>query len=240
MTTQQHKAFEVEFKAMPATDPNSETGRFSAIVSVFGNVDVQGDRVMPGAFKDTISKWSASGDKPPVIWSHDWGNPFAHIGQVVHMEETEKGLLVEGEIDLTNAFAAQVYNLMKRRAVREFSFGYRILKEKTASDGANNLEILDLIEVGPTLKGANPDTQLLGVKAELEAAARPSTVIELQQRLFALEAKLDELLNTTSAQEAGTGIKGNTEDPATGNVEDLSDPDLDLKLTLQRLVAETA
>jgi HK97 family phage prohead protease len=183
-----HKTYEVHFKALPDTDDN--VGRFTALVSVFGNVDSMGDRVIPGAFKGSLERWRAAGDAIPVIWSHDWGNPFAHIGSIDPSKaiETDEGLLVEGEIDLTNAFAAQVHNLMKRRMVKEFSFGYRVIGERPAKDGANELTELDIIEAGPTLKGANPATELLGVKADLESAARRDIIQELAERVTALEA----------------------------------------------------
>lgn len=183
-----HKSYSVRFKALPDTDEN--IGRFKALVSVFGNVDSMGDRVMPGAFKESLERWKASGDRIPVIWSHDWGNPFAHIGSLDPAKalETDDGLEVEGEIDLTNAFAAQVHNLMRQRMVKEFSFGYRVEDERPAKDGANELTKLDIIEVGPTLKGANPATELRGVKADLESAARRDTIAELLERVTALEA----------------------------------------------------
>lgn len=184
------KSYPVQFKA--ETTDDAAVGRFKALVSVFGNVDLQGDRVMPEAFDGTLEAWRKSGDMIPVIWSHDWGNPFAHIGGVDPSKArvTPEGLEVEGEIDLTNAFGAQVHSLMARRLVKEFSFGYRVDKEQMAKDGANNLEALTLIEVGPTLKGANPATDLRGVKAELEAASRRDAIAQLAERVDALEAKL--------------------------------------------------
>lgn len=159
------------FKALP--DSAGDKGQFEALVSVFGNVDVVGDRVMPGAFAKSLAKWQERGDPIPIIWSHDWGNPQAHIGAADphDVEETKDGLKVKGRLDMDNPFAAQVFRLLKERRVREFSFGYRIDNEKTAKDGANELLDLDLIEAGPTLKGANPETELLSVKADLEAAA---------------------------------------------------------------------
>ena len=162
------------FKALP--DLDGVGGRFEAIVSVFGNVDLQGDRVVKGAFDKNIKEWRDSGDPIPVIWSHDWGNPFAHIGKADPqlVEEVDEGLKVIGEVDMDDPFAAQVYKLMKERRVKEFSFAYDIVKEKTARDRANELEELKIIEVGPTLKGANPATELLDVKSRLEDAAHES------------------------------------------------------------------
>jgi HK97 family phage prohead protease len=160
-----------EFKALP--DGDGKTGQVEALVSVFDNVDIQGDRVIRNAFTKSIQKWKASGDMPPVIFSHDWGDIWSHIGVVTHMEETPKGLLVRYQLDVEdNPVAAQAYRLMKRRTLKEHSFAYEILKERTAKDGANELLELDIIEIGPTLKGANPATELVGVKAAIEAAAK--------------------------------------------------------------------
>jgi HK97 family phage prohead protease len=162
-----------DFKAMPADD-GEEKGRFEAIVSVFGNVDAIGDRVVEGAFAKSIERWRASGAPIPILWSHDWGNPHAHIGSADPAEVAEvpgKGLLVPGTIDLDNPFAAQVYRLMSQRRVKEFSFGYEVKREKRAKDGANELLELDIIEAGPTLKGMNPATELVAIKSALEDAA---------------------------------------------------------------------
>jgi hypothetical protein len=153
-----HKAYEARYSMRGKT--------VTALVSVFNNVDLQGDRVMPHAFKRSLDRWLASGDPIPVIWSHDWANPMAHIGVVTNAREGDDGLFVEYELDVdSNPFAAQVQRLLSERRVKEHSFAYDVIREKVASDGANELLELELIEVGPTLKGANPATELLGVKA---------------------------------------------------------------------------
>jgi hypothetical protein len=61
---------------------------------------------------------------------------------------------------------------MQRRSLKEFSFGYDIPPggRRKASDGANELIEIDLHEVGPTLKGMNPDTELHGVKSLAQTA----------------------------------------------------------------------
>ena len=205
------KTYEVvSFKALP--DEAGDEGRFEAIVSVFGNVDFQGDRVMPGAFKTSIDRWQESGDPIPVIWSHDWGNPLAHIGFVdpgdVEEVETEGkarnkvgGLKVTGQIDLDNPFAAQVYRLMKERRVKEFSFAYDVIRESPGRDRANELHELDLIEVGPTLKGANPSTELLGVKERLEDAAA-----EAREQGYDAEGAIRELAKYQIGYRAGDDL----------------------------------
>lgn len=145
-----------------------DPGQFTALVSVFGNEDSVGDVVMPGAFTKTLADWQAKGDPIPVIWSHDWSDPFSHIGHVVKAEETPDGLQVTGQIDLDNPKAEQVYRLLKGRRVTQFSFAYDIEDAAPAEQDGNDvfqLKQLKLHEVGPTLIGANQETELLAAKA---------------------------------------------------------------------------
>jgi len=177
-------------KTMPAaikavaSDKGSDLGegQFKALVSVFNNVDSMGDVVLPGAFSETLDTWDKSGDPIPVIWSHDWTNPYAHIGQVVKAEETDDGLEIVGQLDLESDFARQVYALMKARRVKQFSFAYDVedggFGERKADDAGDDeaaddpppievyeLRKLALYEVGPCLVGVNQSTELRDVKA---------------------------------------------------------------------------
>ncbi|WP_432027454.1 HK97 family phage prohead protease [Streptomyces sp. 1222.5] len=143
-------------------------GEFTAIVSVFGNEDSVGDVVMPGAFTEDLDRWKSTGDPIPVIWSHDWGDPFSHIGEVTEAKETPAGLLVTGRLDLDNPKAEQVFRLLKGRRVTQFSFAYDIEDGGWGErDGREVYELrrLKVHEVGPTLLGANQETELLAAKA---------------------------------------------------------------------------
>jgi HK97 family phage prohead protease len=155
--------------ALKTLDGEGERGKVEAIVSVFGNVDLGGDRVVKGAFQKSIEKWKQSGNPVPVIFSHDWSDLWSHIGAVDSLEEIEQGLKATYTLDVDdNPAAAQVYRLMKRGTLKEHSFAYTVVREKAAKDGANDLLDLDIIEVGPTLKGMNPETEVLAVKSALE------------------------------------------------------------------------
>ena len=79
------------------------------------------------------------------------------------MAETDRGLHVRYRLDDT-PIARQVYRLLKERRVREHSFAYDVVRARPGEDGTNELLELDIIEVGPTLKGANPATELLSVR----------------------------------------------------------------------------
>lgn len=158
------KQYDVDLKSAPDDDPE---GTIIALASVFGTVDLVGDRVIKGAFTKTLRKWRESGDPIPIILSHQWGDVNAHIGVAdpVDVKQTPMGLIGKGKLDIhDNPVAAQTFKLLKRRSLKAFSFGYRVLDEELTEDGINDLKELDLIEFGPTLRGAHPDAELLGVK----------------------------------------------------------------------------
>lgn len=171
-TAVQTKDFTARVKAAGVADGLAE-GQFVAVVSVFGNEDSVGDIVRPGAFTETLAEWSSKGDPIPVIWSHAWGDPFAHVGTVVKAVETLQGLEVTGQIDDldTNPTSQQVYRLLKGRRVTQFSFAYDVKEGAWVDDeshrhgGYYELRRLKLHEVGPCLVGANQETELLAAKA---------------------------------------------------------------------------
>lgn len=163
-------------------------GQFEAIVSVFGNVDAIGDRVLLGAFKDTLAEWEASGNPIPVLWSHRWEDPDFHIGFALDAKElgpgdpilppklkNNGGLWIHGQLDLDDAKSAKVYKLLKGRRVTQFSFAYDI--DDAAMVTEDGEQIYDLVklklhEVGPCLLGCNQETDLLGVKGLADLASR--------------------------------------------------------------------
>jgi HK97 family phage prohead protease len=142
---------------------DEEEGIFEAIVAVFNNVDYQGERLRPGAFKRTLALWSKRGRPIPVVFSHQWDNLDALIGEVQHAEEVEKGLYTRNKLDLEEPFAKRVFKKMKSGTLAEFSFAYDVVKGEATEEAYDLLDV-DLFEVGPCLVGANPDTELLGIK----------------------------------------------------------------------------
>ena len=158
-----HAPFQI--KAAGADDGLGE-GVFTGYASVFGNVDSYGDIVQPGAFVDTLAAWDAKGDPIPLLWGHDMYDPFSNLGAITSATEDATGLLVTGQLDLSNPKAAQVYKLLKGRRVTDMSFAYHVLEETKKSDG-NHLLKLDLLEVSVVPIGANNETDILTVKAAL-------------------------------------------------------------------------
>lgn len=157
---------------------DGDEGTFTALASVFNNVDLVGDRVRPGAFKRTIEDWTASGRKIPVIFNHNWEDIHSHIGYAnpEDVKETDEGLQFKAYLDTAeNETARAVHRNLKRGTLTGMSFGYTVKSEKVAKDGVNDLLDLDLIEFGPTLKGANPEAQLQAVKSAVETTTSEGT-----------------------------------------------------------------
>lgn len=158
------------FKAL--AEEGQPEGTFEAIVAAY-NVDRIGDKIIPGAFKDSLAAWEAKGRPIPVIFSHQWENLDAHIGQVLEAKEVADGLYVKAQLDMDEPFAQRVWKKMNAGTLAEFSFAYDVVDAAQAKqDGeyVNELRKLDLLEVGPCLVGMNPDTQLLDVKQLLREA----------------------------------------------------------------------
>lgn len=200
-------------------------GTATALVSVFGNVDLGGDRVMPGAFTRTLSEWQAKGDPIPVIWSHDWDNPESFVGWAdpATITETDQGLVVPMKFDTDRPRAEQVHHLLKERRVTQFSFGYFVRAFQDVEDPdygtVRELTDVDLFEVGPTLLGMNPETELLAaasaLRAQREAQAAETQIKEIDQsahpatsRQVALYGALEEVVDIFGKFDQTTGPDG--------------------------------
>ncbi|WP_053447220.1 HK97 family phage prohead protease [Kocuria palustris] len=165
-----------DFKAAvleAGTDDDLADGDFRALVSAFGSTDSYGDIVEPGAFTESLADWKAGGDPIPVVWAHQWADPFAHVGTVKSAEESDRGLEIVGHISPeereSNTTAAQVYRLLKERRITQFSFAFDVLEaEESTVDGkrVTLLRRLKLHEVGPCLVGVNQDTSLGSIKSD--------------------------------------------------------------------------
>lgn len=159
----ERKSFPVEVKAA------GDSGQFTALAAVFGNVDRGGDRILPGAFTKVLDQMREAGDPLPIVLSHKHEDPMAVIGKAdpTDVVETADGLQVTGNLDLSNPVAKQAHKLMKERLLKGWSFAYTVAKDgQKVNDGVNDItEMKDLFEAGPTLIGMNPEAQLQAVKS---------------------------------------------------------------------------
>lgn len=206
------KEASARIKAVAEVEEGKSEGEFTALVSVFDTKDTYGDVIRKGAFTNTIKEWEESDDFLPVVWAHDWTDPFAHIGRVTKAKETDEGLVITGLIeDLdSNPKAAQVYRLLKGRRIKNFSFAYDVLDGGYKTDDEfgeyNELRELKLFETGPCLVGVNQDTQLLDVKARAALASVKAGRVLSQKNfdhLVAARDALDEVIKAATPEEGG-------------------------------------
>lgn len=200
-----HESYELaEFKAV---DDGPKRGLFAALVSVFNNVDRNGDRVMPGAFTKSLESWRASGNPIPVVWSHEHRDPESYIGSVdpQDVRETKDGLVVAGKLDIEdNPKAAKIYDLLVKGRVKEWSFAYEVKDESIGKDLARELNEINVFEVGPTLVGANPAVRTLAMKsAELD----PGVVKQLDDFETELGALIEEKIGRAISNKTESRIR---------------------------------
>ncbi len=194
-----------------ATDDGTVAGVFEALVSVFGTKDSYGEIVMPGAFANTLADWESRGDPIPVYWSHRMDDPDFNIGHVLEAKETDEGLYVKAQLDLTNPKAKATHNLLRSRRVTQFSFAFSVNPGGAGeSEDGNSMELrdLNLYEVGPTPIGANPDTELISAKSgRVLSSKNVATVNTALEALGNATKALSELLNLTSDDEKSRNVR---------------------------------
>lgn len=134
----------------------SDEGTFKGYGAVFGNKDLGGDVITPGAFTKTLSERKTM----PLLWHH-------HTHEVIGIfsgSEDPKGLAVAGSLNLEVQRAREVHSLMKQGAVTGMSIGYTSQRKDWVGD-TRMLRELKLYEVSLLPFPMNPQAQVAAVKS---------------------------------------------------------------------------
>lgn len=143
---------------------NLTAGQFTGYASVFGNVDSVGDKIIKGAFAESLKDFGDGGAGIPCYWCHETSDPEMNLGTTLEATEDEHGLFVKVQLDLDNPKAAYAYKLLKEQRVRQMSFAYQV------TDGENKKDCFEItgckiFEVSIVPVGANQATSIESVKA---------------------------------------------------------------------------
>jgi uncharacterized protein len=133
--------------------------------SIFDNVDLGGDIVLPGAFKRSLAYHRKAGTLPQMFWMHD---PSRVPGKWLSMNEDDDGLAVKGvlaDTDLGN----EIHTLLKMDAVRGLSIGYMTKDMDFDKEGNRLIKEAELWEVSVVSLPMNPLAQVAHVKSRLSA-----------------------------------------------------------------------
>lgn len=118
-------------------------GRIAGYASLFGAIDLSGDRVLPGAFLASLRRRGTAGIR--MLWQHDPARP---IGVWTTLTETATGLYAAGRLALDTAGGREAFELIRAGAVDGLSIGFRTKTARRGSGGAKRLlEEIDLWEI---------------------------------------------------------------------------------------------
>lgn len=170
MKTIDRKSFRFELKDL------AEDGTFTGYASTFGNVDLDGDIVVKGAFARTIN---SSKGVIPILWQHDQHEP---IGVNEEMREDEHGLYVKGRLAIDTELGARTRSLLKMGALKGLSIGYQVIQQAKGDNGARLLKELKLFEYSVVTFPANTDAQVEQIKKQGDSMAHDFNAILAQQQ----------------------------------------------------------
>jgi len=141
-------------------------GEFEGHGSVFGNEDLGGDVVMPGAFKRSLATHKKANSLPQMFWMHD---PSRVPGKWLSMEEDSNGLKVKGVLADT-PLGNEIRTLLQMDAVKGLSIGYRTIDQDYKDDGTRLLKEIELWEVSVVSLPMNPLAQVAHAKSQMSAS----------------------------------------------------------------------
>lgn len=154
----------IERKWFPFTFVKADagTGSFEGYASTW-TVDLEGDIVLPGAFRATIPQFLDRG------WISDAHQVDQPIGYPTDAREDARGLFIAGRFHGT--VRAQTVRTFARERVMAglemgMSIGYRVAPGGSTmrSDGVRLLTNLDLVECALTIQPANVEALITSVK----------------------------------------------------------------------------
>jgi len=159
---------EREMKFAPCDLKSVEAdGTFSGYASLFGEVDLGNDLVMPGAFRDSLAARGAQGVK--LLFQHDPNEP---IGVWLELREDARGLYARGRLMPEVTRAREVLSLMRAGALDGLSIGFRTVQGRTdPSSGVRRLDKIDLWEISVVTFPMLPDARVSAVKRRGAARA---------------------------------------------------------------------
>jgi len=129
--------------------------------SVFGNVDLGADIMVPGAFKRSLAEHKSKGTMPAMLWQHQSDQI---PGIWVRAGEDDVGLDLKGEFADTQ-LGREARTLSKMRAVRGLSIGGMIVDFDFDRKGNRLIKEFDLWEVSLVTFPMNPKATIEAIKS---------------------------------------------------------------------------
>ncbi len=133
---------------------------FEGYGSVFHNVDLGGDIVMPGAFKKSLAQHTSNGTMPKMFYGHD---PNRVPGRWLSIKEDNRGLAVRGVLAKT-PLGDEVRELLRMDAIGGLSIGYRTVDWDHDASGNRRIKEVDLWECSVVSLPMNTSATVISAK----------------------------------------------------------------------------
>jgi HK97 family phage prohead protease len=215
--------------------------------SAFGNVDSDGDVIMPGSFTKTLKENGPNATNR--IWhlfNHSTDKPIAKP-----FEMMEDGFGLKARVKMPNTtLGNDTYELYKEGHITEHSIGFQTIKSQ-AKSGYNEINEIKLYEGSSVLWGANANTPTVGVKSQIKSVLvdeMGKTIKSLRNGHFTdetfelLELKLKQLQqylaemedeeSVDSKEQPQTSMEGEIETPEVEALEEEEDPMVSIEIEM--------
>lgn len=156
----------VEIRALP----DEGEGVFEAYVTKYKvpyKIGYWGkEQIEPGCFDESI----AENPKIPVFWMHAWRDGLL-IGDA-DASSDDVGVIAKGQLWMDiDVLAQKVWRGMMSGAIREWSIGYfvSIVEFDESDEDLEHILKGELIEASSVVRGANPETETIDVRAMLRS-----------------------------------------------------------------------
>lgn len=133
------------------------TGYFSR----FGNIDSDGDIMVPGSLTKTIEQRGSKGLVPHIL-DHDIHVTLKQLSKPKLYEKADGGFFESTITDTQNGI--DTLKLYRDGVINQHSFGFKIIKDDRKDDARYIKEVM-LYEISTVTLGANPDTPFTGFKS---------------------------------------------------------------------------
>ena len=161
-----------------------ESGRFTGYAAVFGNVDLNGDIIEPGAFTKTLQEKP----KVPILWQHVRTSRSAFHRR---SPRTRRACRITGQLTMEVPRAREARALMAAGALTGLSIGYET-KAHTRERADNprgltrRLTELALWEFSPVTFPANDRAGVVSVK---QSDHDDELIVALRELLLAMRSE---------------------------------------------------
>ncbi len=157
--------FEVENTKQSVNSENQPIGIIKGLAAAF-SLDEVNDRILPGAFEKTILEHKSRNNRPIRFKFQHKRDDIIGIFPIMKVFETERGLSVEGELNLEVQKGFESFSLAKQGAMTDLSIGFMIPEggSEFNSDGIRIIKEIDLVEISIVDEPANRDATINEVK----------------------------------------------------------------------------